>query len=278
MEAANCSPQTGLSLVLQILHWLPSIPWDLSYHVGILTMFAYGPELYELQTWGATGDRVFHLDNHAWAANLLSDKLVHIHDRTSSEGASPSGVASPAGSVAPHLPTSSPARSHSRTPSHGTSLVGPAPTQHPAPVPMQLHYDHQQDLVAKNMKTPSQHPKMEVGPTMRAWLALVMKPLEMMNTKPVRVPTLQTPAVMSRKLRGLVVEQKGQPPRAAKVPQNPMVRCQSMQLHHQKRQKKTQPQNEPRQVLLAPPSCPLTLTARLLKQNRSVSNARMSGI
>ena len=50
VEAMNCSPQTGLSLVLQILHWLPSIPWDLSYHAGIPTMFAYGPELYELQT------------------------------------------------------------------------------------------------------------------------------------------------------------------------------------------------------------------------------------
>ena len=26
MEATNCSPQTALSLVLQTLHWLPSIP------------------------------------------------------------------------------------------------------------------------------------------------------------------------------------------------------------------------------------------------------------
>ena len=29
MEAMNCSPKTSLMLVLQILHWLPSIPWDL---------------------------------------------------------------------------------------------------------------------------------------------------------------------------------------------------------------------------------------------------------
>ena len=119
----NCSPQTGLSLVLQILHWLPSIPWDLSYCVEIPTMFAYGPELYELQTWGATGDGGFHLDNHAQAANLLSDKLAHLNGRASSGRASPSGVTSPTGSAAQHLFTSSPARSCSRTPPHGTSLV-----------------------------------------------------------------------------------------------------------------------------------------------------------
>ena len=79
VEAMNCSPQTGLSLVLQTLHQLPSIPWDLSYHVGIPTVFAYGPELYELQTWGVTGDGGFHLDNHSWATNLLSYKLACIH-------------------------------------------------------------------------------------------------------------------------------------------------------------------------------------------------------
>ena len=36
VEAINCSPQTSLSLALEILHWLSSLPWDLSYHVGIL--------------------------------------------------------------------------------------------------------------------------------------------------------------------------------------------------------------------------------------------------
>ena len=50
VEAMSCSPQTGLSLALQILHWLPSISWDLSYHMGIPMMFAYSPKLYELQT------------------------------------------------------------------------------------------------------------------------------------------------------------------------------------------------------------------------------------
>ena len=123
VEAMNCSPQTSLSLVLQILHWLPSIPWDLSYHVGIPTIFAYSPELYELQTWGAAGDGGFHLDNHAWATNLLSHKLVCIHGGAGSARASPRGVTSPTNSAAPHSSTSSPARSCSRTPPHGASLV-----------------------------------------------------------------------------------------------------------------------------------------------------------
>ena len=63
-------------------------------------MFAYGPELYELQTWGAAGDRGFHLDNHIWAANLLFHKLAHIHGRVGSARASPSRVTSPASSAA----------------------------------------------------------------------------------------------------------------------------------------------------------------------------------
>ena len=78
LKAMNCSPQTSLSLVLKILHWLPSIPWYLSYHMGIPTMYAYSPELYELQTWGATGDGGFHLDNHAQATNLLSHAGAYL--------------------------------------------------------------------------------------------------------------------------------------------------------------------------------------------------------
>ena len=123
VEATNCSPQMGLSLVLQILHWLLSISWDLSYHVGIPMMFAYSPELYELQTWGVTGDGGFHLDTYTWATNLLSHKLVCINGGASSGRDSSSGVTSPTGLVAPHSSTSSPARSHSRTPPHRTSLV-----------------------------------------------------------------------------------------------------------------------------------------------------------
>ena len=82
MEATNCLPQTGLSLALQIP-----------------MMFAYGLELYELRTWGPAGDGGFHLVNHAWAANLLSHKLVHINSRASSCRASPSRVTSAAGSA-----------------------------------------------------------------------------------------------------------------------------------------------------------------------------------
>ena len=66
-QVTNCSPQASLTLVLQTLNWLPSIPWDLFYHVGIPMMFAYSPDLYELHSWGDV-----LLDNHARATNLLS--------------------------------------------------------------------------------------------------------------------------------------------------------------------------------------------------------------
>ena len=58
-------------------------------------MFVYSPKLYELQTWGATGDRGFHLDTHAQTANLLSHKVVHINVRAGSCRAIHSGVTSP---------------------------------------------------------------------------------------------------------------------------------------------------------------------------------------
>ena len=86
-------------------------------------MFAYSRELYELQTWGATGDGGFHLDNHTWATNLLSHKLARIHGRAGSDRASPSRVASPTSSAAPHSSMSLPARCHSQNPPHRTSLV-----------------------------------------------------------------------------------------------------------------------------------------------------------
>ena len=128
------------------------------------------------------------------------------------------------------------------------------------------------------MNTANPHPKMVMKLTTKVRLALMMKPLEMMSTKPVRIPTVQALAVMSRMLRSVVVKWKDQPPRADKVPQNLMERCQSMQVHHRGRQGKTQIQKKPRPVLLAPPSHPQTLTARPPKQNGSVSDARMPGI
>ena len=105
--------------MLQTLNWLPSIPWDLSYHAGIPMMFAYGPELYEFHSWGAAGDGDLLLDNHTWADNLLSHKLAHMHGGLGSNEPSPSRVASPAGSAAHHLPASS----HPRTPFLRTNIV-----------------------------------------------------------------------------------------------------------------------------------------------------------
>ena len=136
----NFSPQTGLSLALQVLNWLPNIPWDLSYHMGIPMMFTYGPKLYELRSWGAAGDGDFHLDNHAQAANLLSHKLACMYSGTGPHAPNPNRIASPAGSAALHSPMPSPSRSrsHSKTPSCRPKWYGPSPTQHPAPATKQL--------------------------------------------------------------------------------------------------------------------------------------------
>ena len=42
--------------------------------MGIHSMLAYGPELYELQPWGGTGDSRFNLDNDTQAVNLLTNE------------------------------------------------------------------------------------------------------------------------------------------------------------------------------------------------------------
>ena len=60
-------------------------------------MFAYGPELYELHSWGAGGDGDLLLDNHTQATNLLSCKLEHMYGRAGSNEPSPCRVTSPAG-------------------------------------------------------------------------------------------------------------------------------------------------------------------------------------
>ena len=123
MEAANCSPQAGLSLVPQTLNWLPSIPWDLSYHAVIPMMFTYSPELSELHSWGAAGDGELLLDNHAPATNLLSHKLACMHGEVGPNKPSLSRVASPTSSAALHSPMTLPASSRLRTPSNRTNIV-----------------------------------------------------------------------------------------------------------------------------------------------------------
>ena len=112
-ETANFSPQIGLSLVLQVLNWLPNIPWDLSYRASIPMMFAYSPELYELWSWGVAGDGDFHLDSHAQAANLLSHKLARMYSGAGPHAPNSNRIASHAGSATLHSPRPSPSRSRS---------------------------------------------------------------------------------------------------------------------------------------------------------------------
>ena len=124
VETANISPQTSLALALQTLDWLPTILWDLSYSMGIPMMFAYGPELYELQPWGIVGDADYLLDSHTQATNLLYHKLVHMCDGVSPDDPSPSRVASPASSAMLNSLAHSPTRSCScsRTPPCETKM------------------------------------------------------------------------------------------------------------------------------------------------------------
>ena len=73
---------------------------------------------------------------------------------------------------------------------------------------------------------------------MRAQLILMMKLLKRKNTNTVKALMLQISTVMMRKPENPAVIWKGQPPRAAAVPQSLMMRCWFAQLHKQKRLEK----------------------------------------
>ena len=75
--------------------------WDLSFHMGIPSMFAYGPEVYELHPWGGVGDCRFNLDTDTHTVNFLTQRLADLHNRSSPKETCPSGGASPASSTAP---------------------------------------------------------------------------------------------------------------------------------------------------------------------------------
>ena len=56
-EAAGLYHEVCLTLALQILDKLPTLPLDLSYHTAIPRMLAYCLESYAFQAWSTTGDR-----------------------------------------------------------------------------------------------------------------------------------------------------------------------------------------------------------------------------
>ena len=56
MEVAGIANKACLTLALQILDKLPTLPLDLSYHTAIPRMLAYCPESYAFQAWSAAGD------------------------------------------------------------------------------------------------------------------------------------------------------------------------------------------------------------------------------
>ena len=239
-ETANISLQTSLALALQTLDWLPTIPWDLSYCAGIPMMFAYGPELYELQSWSAAGDVNYLLDSCAQATNLLSRKLACMCDGAGPDDPSPSRAASPTSSAMLNSPTHSPTRSHShsRTPSHETKMERSTPALCPAPAPRKLNQNLLQDQVVKTAMavTTSQ----EGNKTNEEDRPILMaKPLGMGKAQMAEALTVKTPTavvrlqIIMREPKNPTARLKGQMLRAVPAPQKLMVRFQLEWPHQQ---------------------------------------------
>ena len=60
-----------LGLALQVLDKLPTIPIDLTYHMSIPMMLAYGPESNAYQTWHKDGGGTSALSGDARASCML---------------------------------------------------------------------------------------------------------------------------------------------------------------------------------------------------------------
>ena len=108
-----------LTLALQILGKLPTLPLDLPYCTGIPRILAYCLESYAFQAWSTVGDGNYLLDNYVRATSVLSLKLAHMAGWADLDGPNPSRAASPPGSASSATscsPVCSPSHSHSRTP------------------------------------------------------------------------------------------------------------------------------------------------------------------
>ena len=266
--------------------------WQCRFYIGCPAFPGISPTMWEFpqclpmvlscmnfRLGGTTRDGGFHLDNHALATNLLSHKLVCIHGGAGSVRASPSRVASPAGSVAPHSSMSSLARSRSRTPPHRTSLVRPcshsvsstsfcaAAPGSPAGSTGEGHEDSKstsqdgsetddKSMASSDDEAPGDDEHQASEGSDAANSSSDVKEAERSGSE-VEGSTSQGSQSSS--------ESNGEMPVHAAMPS--------------KETGKTTATKKPRQVLLAPPSHPHpTLTARSLKQNRSVSNARMPNV
>ena len=117
-EVAGLPYKACLTLALQILDKLPTLPLDLFYCTAIPRMLAYCPESYAFQAWSAMGDGDYLLDNNAWATSMLSLKLMCMAGGANLDGPCLSGAASPGGSAGSAMlcsPVPSPSHSCSRT-------------------------------------------------------------------------------------------------------------------------------------------------------------------
>ena len=128
--------------------------WDLSYCTGIPLMFAYGPESYDLQTWGTARDKEYLLDN-----NLLSHKLACMAGGASQMTPSPAELLhqlAQACSSLQHIHHVDPTPNFQLT---GQKRTGPTLTLCPASIPRKPNLGPPSLWAARMVMMVTQHPK-----------------------------------------------------------------------------------------------------------------------
>ena len=118
VNVAGVPHDACIGLAFQVLNKLPTIPIDLTYHMPIPMMLAYGPESYAYQTWQEDRGGTSALSRDARASCILLWRLEWL---THGEGVDDNSLhrcASPAhspSSAVPHSPRHSLSKSHSKS-------------------------------------------------------------------------------------------------------------------------------------------------------------------
>ena len=217
VEVAGLPNKACLTLALQILDKLPTLPLDLSYCTAIPRMLAYCPESYAFQAWSTAGDRDYLLDNNTWATSLLSLKLAHMAGRANLDDRSPSGATSPAGE--PALPCPALQCAHHPTPTPGLQQREGEGDLDPTPCPASFLRGPSQNppppLTLMRAAVAAQHLKMTASlmvrvrqaPMMEVAVVQMMKALAAASLAVKKQQTMRVPSRTARtmKVRGPAV-------------------------------------------------------------------------
>ena len=196
-DVASLLHKACLTLAWQILDKLPTIPLDLFYCTAIPKMLTYCIESYTFQTWSATGDGDYFLDDNALATSLLTQKLVCMAGGANLDDRSPAGLLLQLVQLV--LPCSALQGAHPPIPTPGLQQTerkgaGLDPTLHPASFLRRASQNPVLPLTLLMAVVAAQHLKMAVSLKARVRQAPTLEPQTAAEVQMMKAPAAAGPA------------------------------------------------------------------------------------